>query len=331
MIIMQLKSTQQEEAFANIAAIIDRLRKSHGYRIRGHEVHQTREVMSKTSLPERAKMVSGFCARNDIRHLAYHSPILGTGQNIWEEKWRKKVKESLALTIKEAQAVRKEAGISSKAVIVFHLASYVPSGKVPKTYEAKLALYGAAEHEFLGFFAGKQQEGEEEDDDNDGETDGCILAVENTYPRQYGGSASVGPFHPQELARMEKHGVMTALDLAHYQLYSNYLSYGKGKPAGDLDRERYGRAPSWKQCIRALASSLALIHISDAKGLEVPGEGLPVGSGEIPFAEVLGACNSLGRDVPGTIELNLGHLQNGRLQLESAARLLEGVPGVFKE
>ncbi|UVS68217.1 apurinic/apyrimidinic endonuclease family protein [Nitrososphaera viennensis] len=315
---MQLKSTQQEEAFANIAAIINRLHESHGYRIRGHEVHQTRGVMAKTSLPERAKMVSRFCARNDIQYLAYHSPILGRGQNIWEDGWREKVKESLALTIREAQAVRKEAGLSSKVVIVFHLTSYVPSSKMPRTHEEKLALYRAAEQGFLEFF-GEQ------------DADGCILAVENTYPRNDGDSASVGPFHPSDLGRMEKHGVRTVLDLAHYQLYSNYLSRGKGKPAGDLDRERYGHAPSWGQCIKALASSLVLLHISDASGFEVRGEGLPVGTGEIPFADVLGACNSLGRDVQGTIELNCGHLQQGRLQLESARWLLENVPGVFQE
>ncbi|WP_148699239.1 hypothetical protein [Candidatus Nitrososphaera evergladensis] len=317
---MQLKSTQQEEAFANIAAIINRLHKSHGYRIRGHEVHQTRGVMAKTSLPERAKMVSSFCARNGIRYLAYHSPILGRGQNIWEDKWREKVKESLALTIQEAQAVRKEAGLQSKVVIVFHLTSYMPSKEVPRTHKEKIALYEAAEQEFLKFFKSEQ------------DTDGCVLAVENTYPRHDGDSESIGPFHPSELARMEKHGIMTALDLAHYQLYSNYLSRGKGRLAGDLDRERYGRAPFWDQCIKKdLASSLALLHISDASGFEVRGEALPVGSGEIPFADVLGACNSLGRDVRGTIELSCGHLQKGRLQFESARWLLENVPGAFKE
>jgi sugar phosphate isomerase/epimerase len=319
MIIMQLKSTQQEEAFANISAIINSLRESHGYRIRGHEVHQTRGVMAKTSLSERAEMVSRFCARNDIEYLAYHSPILGRGQNIWDEKWREKVKESLALTVREAQAVRKQAGLKNKVVIVFHLTSYVSSEEMPRTHEAKLALYQAAEQELLKFFGSGQ------------ETDGCILAVENTYPRLDGDSASVGPFHPADLCRMEKHGVRTVLDLAHYQLYSNYLSYGKGRTAGDLDRERYGYAPPWDQCIKALAGSLVLLHISDARGFKVEGEGLPVGSGEIPFADVLAAANSLGRDMQGTIELNCGHLQKGRLQLESARWLLENVSGVFKE
>lgn len=322
MIIMQLKSTQQEEAFANISAIIDELHKSHGYRIRGHEVHQTREVMAKTTLAERAEMVSRFCAQNDMQYLAYHSPILGGSQNVWEDRWRKKVRESVALTIQEAQAVRKEAGLQpdKKVVIVFHLASYVPLKEMPRTHKEKLALYHAAEQEFLGLFAEQ-------------ETDGCVLAVENTYPRRSGDSSSVGPFHPLELGRMmEKHGVRTALDLAHYQLYSNYLSRGgSGNVAGDLDRERYGRAPSWEGCIEALAGSLALLHISDARGFEVKGEGLPVGAGEIPFAQVLGACNSLGRDLQGTIELNRGHLQKGRLQFESARWLLENVPGVFKE
>lgn len=319
MIIMQLKSTQQEEAFANIAAIIHSVHKSHGYRIRGHEVHQTRGVMAKTSLSERAEMVSRFCACNDIEYLAYHSPILCSGQNIWDAKWREKVKESLALTIREAQAVRKQISLRSKVIVVFHLTSYVPSVQIPRTYEGRLALYEAAEQEFLQFFH------------SEGEMDGCILAIENTYPRKDGSSISIGPFHPIELSRMEKYGIKTVLDLAHYHLYSNYLSYGKDKLVGDLDREKYGHAPSWDECINALASSLVLLHISDARGFEVEGEGLLVGTGEIPIANVLNTANSLGRDMQGTIELNCGHLQKGRLQLESAIWLLENAPGIFQE
>ncbi len=314
---MQLKCTQREEAFANIAAIIHSVHKSHGYRIRGHEVHQTRAVMAKASLSERAEVVSRFCACNDIEYLAYHSPILGSGQNIWDARWREKVKESLALTILEAQAVRKQICLRSKVIVVFHLASYVSPMETPRTYEDKLALYEAAEREFSQVFHSEE------------ETDGCILAVENTYPRKDGSSTSIGPFHPTDLSRMEKHGIKTVLDLAHYHLYSNYLSFGKGKVVGDLDRERYGHAPSWDECINALASSLVLLHISDARGFEVEGEGLSLGTGEIPVANVLDIANSLGRDIQGTIELNCGHLQKGRLQLKSARWLLERAPGIF--
>jgi hypothetical protein len=335
MIIMQLKSTQQEEAFDNITAIINKLHTSYNYRIRGHEVHQTRGVMTKTSLSERVKMVSRFCACNEIQYLAYHSPILGKCQNIWEERWQKKVKESITLTIQEAQAVEKEIGLD-KVTIVFHMTNYMPFKQAPKTYQDKILLYQKAEDEFLKLF---EELGvvvvDKDDDDNNNSNSGsscCVLAVENTYPRYDRDSMSIGPFHPLEMRRMEKHGVKTTLDLAHYQLYSNYMRYGKGSTAGDLDRERYGEAPSWRQCIETLANSLVLIHISDATGLDAKGEGLPVGTGEIPIAEVLSLASRLpGKNVQGTIELSSGHLYKSQLQLESAKWLLENIPDAFKE
>jgi len=53
-----------------------------------------------------------------------------------------------------------------------------------------------------------------------------------------------------------KYGIKTTLDLAHYQLYSNYLLYGRGNLIGDLERQIYGSAPSWKECIKYFAIQL---------------------------------------------------------------------------
>lgn len=317
MIILQLKSIQDEAALAGISSIIKALDADYGYKIRGHEIHQTRGVMANTTLNERVEMVSRFCTRNELTHLAYHAPILGRGQNIWEETWKDKVRESLALTIEEASRVRKEAGIPSKAIVVFHLTNYLQLHKLPRTIEEKLRLFKDAEREFLEF-AGTQP------------TEGCILAVENVFPRHDGDYASIGPFHPKELVRMEKHGIKTTLDLAHYQLYSNYLREGTGNVVGDIDRMAYGQAPSWGQCLKILGGSLALLHISDASGYTLKGEGLALGQGEIPLSLLLKLAGSL-RTVQGTLELVDGHLDNGRLQLEGAKWLLQNASDVLQE
>jgi hypothetical protein len=312
LIILQLKSTQDEAALAGISSMIKTLRQDCNYRIRGHEVHQTPGVMATTSLAERAEMVSRFCARNEMDYLAYHAPIFCRGQNIWEGVWKDGIKQSLALTLEEASRVKSEAGIPHDVIVVFHLTNYISKDRLPGTIGEKLRLFEAAESEFARLCP----------------TSGCVMALENTYPRHDAGFENAGPFHPQELIRMERHGVRTALDIAHYQLYVNYLERGRGNVIGDIDRREYKQAPSWRECLKILSKSLALLHISDARGLTVEGEGLVPGQGEVPLVHVLREAGS-GKAVQGTIELNNGHLDNGKLQLESARWLLQHARDVF--
>ncbi|MEO9295975.1 MAG: TIM barrel protein [Nitrososphaera sp.] len=312
---MQLKSTQEQPALDNISSIIKTIGRDFCYRVRGHEVHQVSAVMRRVPLEERAKTVARFCRQNELTHLTYHAPILGLGDNIWNRG--DVVKESVRQTVQEAQLACKEAGIKEKAVIVFHLTSYVPSGRIPSTAQEKTRLVDKAVQEFLDFFAGL-------------DTQQCIMAVENTYPRFRGGSSTIGPFHPQEVARIaSKGGIAATLDLAHYHLYSNYIRHGKGNLAGDIDRQLFGAPPGWQECIRMLGGSLVQLHISDARGMEVEGEALPLGQGDIPLAEILTFVNSSGRDVRGTLELGGGHLNGARLQLEGARWLLENVREIF--
>jgi sugar phosphate isomerase/epimerase len=231
--------------------------------------------------------------------------------------------ESIKVTVEEAEAVRKEAGLH-KPVIVFHLTSYVHSNELPPTWEAKLALLEKAEHEFIALYRDLAAAGS------------CTLAVENTYPRyKSDGSANIGPFHPAELVRLARHGFATTLDLAHYQLYSNYLKYGHGNTVGDLDRRHYGLAPGWDECAKILGDSLVQLHISDAKGADIKGEALPLGKGEIPVAEALQAINNSNntagrKTVLGTLELGGGHLDGARLQLQGAKWLMENARKVFE-
>jgi sugar phosphate isomerase/epimerase len=324
LIVLQLKSAQEHAALDNISRIIKEVRKDHDYRIRGHEIHQVAGVMRRTPLAERAKMVSSFCAANELEYISYHAPILYPGDNIWDEKRRGKVIESIKVTVEEAEAVCKEAGLH-KPVIVFHLTSYVPMDELPPTWEAKLALLEKAEHEFIALY--RELAGS------------CTLAVENTYPRyKPDGSANIGPFHPAELVRLARYGFATTLDLAHYQLYSNYLKYGRHDNAvGDLDRRHYGLAPGWGECAKILGGSLVQLHISDARGADIKGEALPLGKGEIPVAAALKAINDTnnspagGRTMWGTLELGGGHLDGARLQLQGAKWLLKNVPEVFRK
>lgn len=314
MIVLQLKSTQEQPALDNISSIIRAIEKEHGYRIRGHEVHQVSGVMRNTLFAKRAGTVARFCRQNRIEYLSYHAPILGPGDNIWDAKRREKVKDSVRKTVQEAQSVCEQADIAS-AVVVFHLTSYVSHGQIPATPQEKTELIEAAGKEFLAFFA-------------ELDTEHCTLAVENTYPRCKGEWANIGPFHPLELARLAKNGVMTTLDFAHYHLYSNYVQHGTGNAIGDIDRQLYGEPLSWQECIRALGSSLVQLHVSDAKGMGVEGEALPLGKGDIPLAEVLSLVNH-GRTVQATLELGGGHLNGARLQLEGARWLMENAREMF--
>jgi len=60
-----------------------------------------------------------------------------------------------------------------------------------------------------------------------------------------------------------------------------------------------------------------------AKGTSNTGEGLPLGTGEIPLSDILINVNSLGKLIQGTIELREGHLNRGKLQKQSVKWLLE--------
>lgn len=309
MIILQLKSTQSKNALESISKIAKTLDIDYSYRLKGHEIHQTKEVMASTTLEERVERVSEFCTRNELEYLAYHTPILDRGQNMWEERWKAKVEQSLSSTLTEASRVRKAATIPHKIVVIFHLTNYLHYNKLPKTVNEKLDIFKLAESRLLEFVDSQY-------------ADECILAVENTYPRHDRNFANVGPFHPQELVRCQDRGIKSALDIAHYQMYTNYLQYGKNNPIGDIDRQTYRNAPSWKNCLKILGDSLVLMHISDAKGLTVEGEALPLGTGEIPLVHVLKEVGA-DRTIQGTIEIAGGHLDSGRLQLEGAKWILQ--------
>jgi hypothetical protein len=321
LIILQLKSVQEKNALWNISSIISNIYEKYGYVIKGHEIQQLQSNIDKTGIAERANIVSSFCTKNEIDYLTYHIPILK--QNIYDDKWFKAITDSISQAIIEAEKVFYDAGLKHQIIIVFHLANFIREEELPISKEIKYEMMKKTQKAFLGF-SNNSILGDLKDSRKH-----YILAVENSYPKYFLNYATVNLFHPIELTEYNKYGIKTTLDLAHYQLYSNYLHYGRGNLIGDLERQIYGCAPSWKECIKILGNSLVQLHISDAKGINYSGEGLPLKEGEIPIVDVLNDINSLGKIIQGTIELTEGHLHDGKLQKQSADWLLTNVRDVF--
>lgn len=292
----------------------------YGYIIKGHEIQQLQSNIDKTGTSERVNIVSSFCAKNEIDYLTYHIPIIK--QNIYDDKWRQTITDSISHTIIEAEKVFYDAGLKRQIIIVFHLTNFIPEEELPITKEIKHKMMKKTEKAFLGF------SGNSISNLLDSRKH-YILAVENSYPKYFLNYATVNQFNPTELIQYNKYGIKTTLDLAHYQLYSNYLLYGRGNLVGDLERQIYGYAPSWKECIKILGDSLVQLHINDAKGADYKGEGLTLKEGEIPIVDILNDVNSLGKIIRGTIELTEGHLHEGKLQMQSAGWLLTNIREVF--
>lgn len=366
-IVLQLKSTQRETDLDDISAIIDAIYNKYNYKIRGHEIQQLDGIMKKTTLTERANMVSKFCSVNELDYLTYHTRIFENGENIWDDKWTKEIHDSILITIEEAERVHREVGLKNKVIIVFHLTNYFPRSSLSTlTKEKKFQMMEKSEQTFLklmhpyikgtnndndrrsGYYYNNNNGGERKGDE--AADNAVMMAVENSYPKVYANYAITSPFHPSEIARLENYGIKTVFDLSHYHLYSNYLRYGSGNSNGDLDRQIYGSVPNWNEAAEILASSLVQLHISDAKGYESKGEGLSLGEGEIDIRTALIAFdNAVSRSsikrkgknndsdisckvdsiIQGTIELDNGHLNHSRLQQKSAEWLLVNIPNIF--
>ncbi len=270
--------------------------------------------MEKIPLSERTNLVSSFCARNEIEYLTYHAPIIKA--NIYDKKENQKIINSIHDTIIESEKVASDVHIK-RTTIIFHLTNYIEYGG-QITRETKFDLLNVSRRAFLDSFTATNMRRE-----------GTLLAVENSYPKYHLNYVAVNLFHPKEIVEYERYNIKSALDLSHYQIYLNYFVYGRGNLGGDLDRETYGSAPSWSDCIRILGKSLVQLHINDATGLNGCGEGLRIKMGEIPIVEILNIANSSGRVIQGTIAISKGHLYKGRFQKEAAEWLLTNARGVF--
>jgi hypothetical protein len=317
LIVLQLKSSQEKEALKSISDIIKTIQKKFGYRIKGHEIHQIKANMDKTSLQERVNSISSFCATNEIEYLTYHTPIIK--QNIYDSKWNQIIINSIFDTILESKKVASEVNIK-RVTIICHLSNYIhKNGKEAQlTKETKVDVRNMSRRAFLHSFVDNMDYSPAHL-----RREQHFLAIENSYPKCYSNSIQkINLFHPKELVEFERYDIKTTLDLSHYQLYSNYLLYGKGNIAGDLDREIYKRAPSWEECIKILGNSLVQLHINDAVGFDYSGEGLRLGRGEIPISDILRAINSSERVIQGTIEIIEGHLYKARFQEEAVDWLL---------
>jgi hypothetical protein len=317
MIVLQLKSAHRQADLESISSIIKVVQKTKAYRIKGHEIQQLDSIMRQLTLSERAKAIVDFCSTNDVEYLSYHAPIFLSGQNIWDEKSRGMIKNSISATAEEAEIVFSKAGLRNKIVIIAHLTNFIARKELAGlTVQKQDQMMKSTEEEFTRLYYDELIKNKN-----------CIIAVENTLPVGHGEYEISGPFHPTEIAKLENHNIKTVFDLAHYCIYSNYMKTGEGSVCGDLHRSMFGLPPSWPEAIRILSKSLIQLHINDARGFDGTGEGLPLGEGEIPIRDVLMAVDSLvDRTVRGTLEIRDGHLNNNRLQLEGALWLLDNLP-----
>jgi hypothetical protein len=342
LIILQLKSTQEESALSDISNVLSQLKKEHGFKIRGHEIHQTRINMDRRSLKERALKVSSFCSRNEMEYLTYHVPIpRNEGQGHFAERSHKQADEMILATLREAEMVFENTELEDRVVIVYHLPSVIGLNEITHlNSNMKFKILENAERHLLEFYRRN-----------------ChyfsrfaIFTLENVFPKYYTSTetfSTINMFHPMEMIRLREHGIATTFDLSHYNIYSNYLLYGKGNVVGDLDRQIYGpRAPSWSECIDLFGDSLLQLHISGGEGTDSSGEGLNLTDGEIPVIPILtyikyGTVSNRqvryarphdaidDRVIRATIELREGHLCGGKLQRMAVEWLLTYAENIF--
>ena len=153
-IILQLKSTQDESALSEMHTIISQIRDRFGYKIRGHEIHETQINMERLTLRERVTNVSKFCLKNEIDYLTYHVPIpRNEGRSLFETQSQEKANEQILATIKEVELVREICGLKSKVVIVYHLPSIISADKIPLLdRNLKFEILGDAEKNLVDFY-----------------------------------------------------------------------------------------------------------------------------------------------------------------------------------
>ena len=174
MIVLQLKSSHDQQTLESISYVIKHINTKFNYKIKGHEIHQISAQMEKTTLVERAKIISSFCAKNEIEYLTYHTPIIK--ENIYDIKWCSKIVDSLLDTIRESEKVASDASISNKPIIVFHLTSYVNTNEkeIPITKEIKYEAFDRSRLVFYESFL--------KNSDSLLQDQYYILAIENSYP-----------------------------------------------------------------------------------------------------------------------------------------------------
>lgn len=324
MIILQLKSTQRKADLESISNVIRTIENTRSYKIKGHEIQQLATVMNDKSMKERGQLVIDFCTKNEIEYLTYHSPIFLNGENIWDERWKREIANSILLTAEEVEMVHSKAGFSNKVIVIVHLTNYAPIAELPLTAKERNRMFEDTAREFLELFQ-----------EHLSQRKYCEIAVENAPPVSHGAYKIVGPFHPLEISQFENYGIGAVLDFAHYSMFSKYLQSGREIYWGDADSETedlHKTAPDWSEAIRILSKSLVQLHINDAKGSDTAGEGLPLGEGEIPIVDILETiASTIRRTIRGTIEIKNGHLNSNRLQLEAAHWLLSRIStGVFE-
>jgi hypothetical protein len=157
LIILQLKSTQDRNALTNISSIVNYLNEKYGYKIKGHEIQQVGSNIKKMTLSERTNIISSFCAKNEIEYLTYHAPNIM--HNIFDERWRQRIIDSILITVKEAEKVFCDVSLRNKVIVVFHLTNFISMELLPTiSKELKYKIMRKTQEAFLDFYNNNNKE-----------------------------------------------------------------------------------------------------------------------------------------------------------------------------
>ncbi|MEM5814767.1 MAG: hypothetical protein QXD77_03035, partial [Candidatus Aenigmatarchaeota archaeon] len=234
--------------------------------------------------------------------LAYHYPIKTNRYTMEDAKKydiaSSKDAEIIGLTketIKEAAMVGHALGLD-RVIVDAHLFGFVDSNPTEK---ARGEYLRTGEANLLGLkkFA-----------DDCSATYGCKVALtRENNPPDHGLLLGTLDFAPQDVVRTANKGIGVCLDFAHIGQLVNYYKRGKGElPGADMSRNLYGDV-TVRGAVEITGEHLALVHINDAYGYMMEGEGVEVGFGNFPHKTAIPLICRKAGSVIGTYEIKYGH------------------------
>jgi len=269
--------------------------------------------------------------KGKIDRLTFHQP-LGGPTDSWEQTV-KVLKFDLASeandfalglareTIMEAIELGLRLGLEKTVYINFHVMGFVRERDISLENKMRHLLRGEKAllqlktfTEVYCFDSGFTKNGQPQ----------AILVHENSFIFHSNEVFALLSAHPKEITRLPWIGIN--IDFAHLQLAINYLNANPSSESAKIENKLYPPL-DWKTAIETVKDKLELLHLNDAKGWTLEGEGLEIGLGEIPYETIIPLiCHSINKEVMGTIEIKTQHLHPE--QFTNSVRYLRSL---FKE
>jgi hypothetical protein len=294
------------------------------------EIHELFSIMRERPLIERVESAAAIM-KGKIDRLAFHQP-LESPANSWEQTV-KVLKFDLAFednafalglareTIIEAITLGLRLGLEKTVCINFHLEGLVCNHDVSLENKLRCLLRGEEAlrqlrrfTEAYCFDSGFTKNGQPQ----------AVLVHENTFSFRSNEVFALLSVHPEEITRLL--GIGVNIDFAHLQIAINYLNANPGSESAKIENKLYPPL-DWETTIETVKDRLELLHLNDAKGWTIEGEGLEIGLGEISYETIIPLiCCSINKEVMGTIEVKTQHLHPE--QFTNSVRYLRSL---FKE